>query len=240
MKVCVVTCTGGRPELFALCRRWVERQTHPIDSWVVVTDNGDVPDLPKEATFSAVPPVSETMASLPCGRPAWALQHALSLVPAGHHVVVMEDDDWYRSDHVGVALRLLRDHAIVQLKHLHRFYLPSHRFQRGFPGAPDQSRLVPGIASFRHEAIASVSEALGHEPFGMLDIHHYCEPTVVSIKGVGWGLPGRSGATTKHRPDHPKVMAAVDDVGDRLFRKFLGDDADHYLRLLTNADRSLA
>jgi hypothetical protein len=144
----------------------------------------------------------------------------------------MEDDDYYHHDHVAIACDQLREHRIVQLQELMRFHLPTARMSKGLI-ADESALLVPGISSFRYEAIGDVIAALQTEPFGRLPIHHYSDNTVASIKGVGHGLPGRAGATTKHRADHPKVRYSKRDVDHREFRQLLGEEhARMYLSLL--------
>lgn len=40
--ITAVTCTGDRPEAFALCEKWMSRQTKKPDQWIVL-DDGNVP-----------------------------------------------------------------------------------------------------------------------------------------------------------------------------------------------------
>ena len=232
MKVCVVTCTGGRPELFALCRKWVERQIRKADAWVVTTDTGEKPAIPDWANFVSVPPLPDTWSHLPCAGAAFALSTALTHLPSGHAVVVMEDDDWYSAEHIRRACIELDRHEIVQLSNLYRWHLPEARYMHGVLGGPTQSLMVPGITSFRSSAIESVRDALQYEPFGKLPIHFYDGGTCVSIKGVGYGLPGRAGATRKHLPHHHKTRKGALDIGLTRFRSMTFPDGESYVHLL--------
>lgn len=237
-KVCVVTCTGGRPELFALCRRWVERQTYKPSAWIVTTDLPDTPDIPDWATLVRVPKYPLEVEHIPVGIAMWALFVALRNVPKDHAVVIMEDDDWYSPDHIAKAVCQLREAPIVQLGLLWRFHLPEARAAKGRPGNPDQSHLVPGIASFRHDQIGLVSRTIRAGLTWELPIRFYDGKSCVSIKGVGHGLPGRAGATTKHQRDHRKTKRAEPDPGHAKFRRRLGADAEDYLRLLQHEPSS--
>jgi len=218
--IAVVTCTGGRPELFELTKRWVDRQTVRPDVWVITNDVGDpVGDLPGYARLHLI----ESQGAF------HALSAALSFVPSGFDVVVMEDDDWYAPDHVEKAVKQLRHHRIVQVHGEHRFHLPGQlRIKAG--SASPIGRFVPGLASFRWESIDDVIMMLGKN--GRSRIHSYDGGTVVGIKGVGYGLPGRTGATSKHNQRSKKMKRWKPDRDNNGFRSLLGVDADAYLSLL--------
>jgi hypothetical protein len=49
--VTLLTVTGGRPEAWGLCKRWMAAQTVQPDRWIIVDDVGDVP----EATIQVTP-----------------------------------------------------------------------------------------------------------------------------------------------------------------------------------------
>jgi len=240
VKVCVVTCTGGRPELFALCRRWVERQTHKPDAWIVTTDCSDAPDIPAWATLLRVPPEPKDEMVGPVETAMWALTCALANVPPDHAVVIMEDDDWYSATHVATAVEQLCKHSIAQLGELWRFHLPASRAAKGVPASPDQRQFVPGVASFRHSEIPTICRVIRTPSPWYAGIHFYDADTCVSIKGVGFGLPGRCGATRKHIPDHRKTLRARPDPGHRMFRKKVGPDAASYLSLLQHGPQATA
>ena len=150
MKTCVVTCTGARWGMFALCKRWVERQTKKPDCWIVSTDTGEPLPPDVEATHVAIPACPKAIGRLPTGRAMWALHQALEKVPHNHSVVVMEDDDWYSERHVEEAVAQLASHPVIQIDRPWRHFLPVNRFSRGPSASPNFThKFVPGIASFR-------------------------------------------------------------------------------------------
>ena len=92
MPLTLITPTGGRPEAFALCERWMGRQTYRGDvQWIVVDDC-------EEAT---VVTMGQTVIR---PQPWWKLgapttqyanvRAALELVKHDK-IVHIEDDDWY-------------------------------------------------------------------------------------------------------------------------------------------------
>ena len=232
MKLTVVTCTGGRPELFALCRKWVLRQTWQPDRWLVTYDTGDAPHAP-EADVVAIPksypPPSEGH--------SWAnraLLFALSQVEPGHDVVVMEDDDWYGRRYIEDVLGAARasDFGVAQQRCYRMFHLPSRRYAEcrtdGEHPGPVEGLLV--FTARRHADVQTWVAQLNRPVLGSVAVD---TDQIAQIKGVGFGLPGRTGATRKHITGHRKLRGMLADSDFSLFRSTLGaDDAASYLELL--------
>lgn len=80
MKVSALTCSTGRPEALALCRKYVARQTRPVDEHVV-QEGGDF----------------------------WTNMRAGLERVTGDLVVIFEDDDWYAADWVERCVAGLAD-----------------------------------------------------------------------------------------------------------------------------------
>lgn len=208
MKFAVVTCTVDRPELFALCEQWVQRQTLTPDARIVVTDRR--PPFPN-------------------------LAHALSLVPPEHHVVVMEDDDWYSPDHCSNLLSELEGGARLSAPHwTRRCNVPAMRVNRKHSPTPG-----PGMVSIHKDYVSRYAELVNQSDSGdrVAWIESNLKPhrpsTVVGIKGIGFGLPGLKGKTIKHHPASEIVRRWEPDPDYRVFRSWVGDeDAHAYLRLL--------
>lgn len=231
MKVCAVTCTGGRPELFSLCRRWIERQTVRPDVWFVATDNGEViTDLPD---FAVHIPVERVMGPGPNTDfvPNHTLRQALLCVPVGHAAVVFEDDDWYAPNHIEKCLQhIAAGHEVVYGHDWVRYHVPSREWNVKIRRAPGEGRV--GI---RPDAVAKYAESLVNRPLyeGATD-GRYPGFTVVGIKGVGHGLPGRAGASEMHRGlggDRGRKFVHMDRDGSQL-REWLGSEADCYFSLV--------
>lgn len=229
MKVAVVTCTGDRPELFALCRRWVERQSVPIDKWLVSTDAGDSPDIPEWAEMTRFSPTRMR-------NHLKAFEHLISAVSKignDHYIVVMEDDDWYSADHVKTMVEAVSSSSgVAMLSRVPRFNLPIGIFS-GTRVDESLTKLVPGVAAF---SPGMARAALTKMFMGnLIQVRLVDAMTCVSIKGAGFGLPGRRGATRPHDPAHVHNAAMEKDVDDALFKSLTGDDAVHYLRMVGRA-----
>lgn len=230
MKVCVITCTGGRPELFALCRRWVQRQSVQPNAWIVTNDvDNTVPQLPGYATHIRIQKSGDG-----CAAAANALHVAIQSIPKDHDVVVMEDDDWYGYLYIEEMVEHLQDHPIVQLANQPQCNVPASRWKTSPMGDASSRDIVPAIIGFRGDQSATVLAALRDQAWPRTP-HLVNSSQFVAIKGAGFGLPGRRGATQKHDTNYKKTLRWKADPGHRRFRDYLGDDAESYIRLLEHS-----
>lgn len=223
----VVTCTGGRPELFALCRRWVLRQTLPPDRWLVTTDCDDLPHAPEAEVVripdSYVPPPCKHMS--PALR---AITFAMQHIGDDADIVVMEDDDWYGPRYIETLLSA--PHWCNHQKTLYQCHLPAEKVLK----IETIEEPCEGMLAFKKGHRQRVLDWLVSRADGAkLDSRPLDMQQLVQVKGVGFGLPGRTGATRKHVPDHRKVKNMRADPGSTKFRQLLGADADAYLSLLS-------
>lgn len=225
--VTVVTCTGQRPELFALCRKWVLRQTRKPARWLIVVDCDDTPDAP-EAEIQRLP---DSFTIPPCSHPSAALRaisYALTLVSDAHDVVVMEDDDWYGASYIEEVLA--PPCAFSHQRRMYQCHLPAERYS-----VCDYPEPVEGMLAFKAGNAERIRSWLLRRPHGD-SLQHESEgiemSQLVQVKGVGFGLPGRTGATRKHVTEHRKVQIMQPDPGNKTFQRLVGVDAHSYLSLL--------
>lgn len=215
MKTCVVTCTGSRPELFALCQRWVTR-CDP-DLWIVRNDTRDV---------MAAHRVDSAHASL---------TQALNAVPNNHHVIIMEDDDWYPASHVRALSDTLNQGCDLAGPNVEiKYNVPGRLWSAG-----PVTRALAGRTAIHANALARYighlsgprggDELAWQRMRGALLASAYC----VEIKGAGFGLPGRPGATAKHDPQNCARLGWTPDPDATKLRELIGDDAEEYLKLCT-------
>lgn len=225
MPLTVVTCTGGRPELFALCRKWVLRQTVQPARWIVTTDYGDQPFAP-EADVLAIPESYEMPPTTSPSAALRAISFAIQQAGDGTDVVVMEDDDWYGPDYIKNVLST--KHWCSHQGSMYQFHLPSQRMHYGRYAEP-----VEGMLAYKAGNQARILKWLTDRKEGeKLDSEPIAMRQLAQIKGVGFGLPGRTGATRKHITAHRKVQIMGPDPKWRTFRSFVGADAESYLTLL--------
>ena len=211
--VTLVTPTGGRPEAFALCERWMNRQdyTGPLQ-WVVVDD---------------VDPATELTMGQEVVRPEprWSGSHTLArnfkagLLAARYDaVIVIEDDDWYSPRYVQDMVNRLDRHAVTTLagEFPSRYYNVRNRCYR-LPGNETHASLCQ--TAFRLEVVPKIRSLITEETW--IDLRMWSKIrgelyeayNVVGIKG----LPGRDGVGIGHQdggtPD-PELDVLRDWIGD--------------------------
>jgi hypothetical protein len=223
VKVCAVTCTGGRPETFALCRRWIANQTRRIDEHIVVDDFGS-------GNGTAVPQMPDTFQpNNQHPRPTWALAFALLLVPRGHAVFVMEDDDWYAPWYVENAMRFLKaGRPITYCSEYVVAHVPSgywSGFRKTRMCYEGMVCLHPKFVDQFREDLIAMRDHTKHE-------HAHSGIGSVQIKGFGEGLTGRAGVSAWHREEHFRKQGCVIDPDFTSLRLLMGDDIEAYRRLI--------
>ena len=222
--VSLVTPTGGRPEAFALCERWMERQTYtgPLQ-WVVVDDVTPATQLTMGQ--EVVRPV-----------PEWSGSHTLARnFKAGLNaakydaVVIIEDDDWYSPGYGQEMVERLERMPLMMLagERPARYYNVRDRSYR-LPGNAAHASLCQ--TAFRLELVPKILGLITDETWIDLRIWSkipgelYESYNVVGIKG----MPGRTGIGTGH------TQNGIPDPELKVLREWIGpDDAWGYARWAT-------
>ena len=108
MNLSLLTCTSDRPEAFALCEKYVARQTVQPFQWIVMDDGNTpiVPTLGQEYYF--LPDLHGTVSMV--GKVRYAL--ASNLIK-GDALVFWEDDDWYAPNYLEWLDHELKAHELV-------------------------------------------------------------------------------------------------------------------------------
>lgn len=233
MKVCIVTPTGARPELFALLVKCVEAQVRQPDLWLIATDNDEqessfpYPSFGRRLCYSREQ-IEQVKAFDPTNR---SLSLALREVPDDHATLIFEDDDYYSPGYINEHLiRMeLGDFQLTGSNVDHRYHMLTGQWvvvEKPMPNA-GACCLAPGIAKvFADWLIDPNSSREFWAPYR----RYYGGPARISMKGVGYGLPGRKGRT--HSPTNPNLKKWWRDAEkyERL-RGWLGDAAESYIAL---------
>lgn len=233
MDVTVLTCTGGRPEAFALCELYMARQTRQDFHWIVVDDVEE--------------PTACTMGQTVIRRePFWTpgkrntlLQNfivGLEAVTDDGVVVVVEDDDWYAPDWIEFIAKMPRQEKPLVGEGWTIYYHVGFRcFRRNHNSrhaslcaTAFRTELIPKIIKM---ATSSGRPFIDLELFkGMPELARVIDGNrVVGIKG----LPGRPGTTKAHATMQTRHEAF--DPGLVRLREWIGDDANRYAKFYNPA-----
>jgi len=223
----LLTPTGCRPEAWALCERWMLRQTYagPV-RWVIVDDGSIAHPITFERegwTLDIVRPA-----------PFWRLRDntqarnlaaGLAVIDAGARVVVIEDDDWYAPDWLQQVDAELDRVPLVGEKRA-RYYNVAMRVAHEHRNERNASL---SATACRDEGLMALRRAVAQRE-RFIDLTLWRDPKpqrstfsghrVVGIKG----LPGRSGIGVGHNAD---LRGTVDAPGN-ILRAWVGADAEAY------------
>jgi hypothetical protein len=224
----LITPTGDRTQAFALCERWIRRQTAwlVVAQWFVVDDGArPTPVTHNQEHVRRLPEPGEGHTLVK------NLRLALSLPIRGSKILFIEDDDWYGPEYLATMSRLLDADPLVGEGNAHYYNLKTRQWAY-MHNAGHASLCQTGVTL---QAVAFFASILDQSKtpfvdmtlwqtwrgkrriFTMPDDH----PLSVGIKG----MPGRAGIGSGHRPDFPGMEDAPDLARLRLW---LGADADHY------------
>jgi hypothetical protein len=201
------------------------RQTVKWDEWIV-GDGGKVP-----ATLT----MGQIHSHVPCepGAKNFAgnVLRALELA-TGDVVIVIEDDDWYRADHIEVCLKGLETRPCYGTRKLHYYNIAVSKYAVfGNIGAALcqtalRREMMPRMINAARSRFACNSHSI--DGTFWLGYQHNCgnERTVTGMKG----LPGNPGLGIGHRPNTNRSAWRPDPTGAKL-REWIGEDAEAYANL---------
>lgn len=229
----VVTPTADRPHAFALCERWMARQTRQPDEWIVA-DGGRRPVVCTQGQ-------THLHVAAPAGPANFASNLARGLAAArGAVIVFVEDDDWYAPTHLATIRAQIIPGVLAAGDDLQQYYhLPSRRWRtfdnRG--ASLCQTALTRAALPTFLDALARCQRA---GSFGVdggfwatlptAAKHLQRTQTVVGIKG----LPGQPGLGIGHRPQPAGAWHADPHLAQ--LRAWIGDDVEVYRALVQGVE----
>lgn len=235
--IIAITCTGARPEAFALCEKYMARQRVYPDQWIVVDDcdpstkctMGQTVIRPEPRWPEFPEPNTQhrnMMAAVDYLQNSW--------VAPTDQIIFFEDDDWYDSDYIETQSHRMRvyGHSLVGETPA-RYYHVKNRAFRIFEEA-DMNNPVPHASlcatAMRASVLPFLVEAL--ESRAWIDTYLWRKAgspeallhgsSVVGIKG----MPGRPGVSQCHRQEADGRWSGDPDLS-RL-RQWIGSDTDAY------------
>lgn len=199
--ITLITCTGARPQAFALCESFVKAQTIQPKYWIVVDDSEPRTACTLGQTYLRGPRAWEP--SLNTHR--FNMEAALAAIPSDTDIVaIFEDDDFYAPYYLQVMVRALEFSQVAGLSNARYYNL-------AFQGYKEMQNFQS--ASLAHTALRSSSLSLLKKAIDSgnfyFDIELWDrviaekEPfTLVANSSLGLGikgLPGKPGLTGSHK-----------------------------------------
>jgi hypothetical protein len=236
--ITLITPTRDRPEAFALCEKYVARQTYkgPLQ-WIVV-DDGDVPAKTTMGQTYLRRPVSGSPNTL-----APNLLEAIKHIdPSTEAVFFIEDDDWYSPGYIDGLLPHLKGREIVGLG-CHRYYNVSTRRWKIFSNSIYAGLCVTAIAPSMLGWLTQSCKGAIEDNDPWVDLRLWCanpkypqrnhNSYVLPNYGLSVGIkrmPGRTGLGSGHGVNDPADFFIHFDEHGQLLQVWTGDDAEGYLQ----------
>lgn len=223
-KVSLITCTGGRPELFALCEKYVKWQTFKDIEWIVVDDT-----MPKTVCTMGQKYLRGLEEWTPGNNTQrvnmrLALQHV-----QGDYIFVWEDDDFYSPGYIAAMLSAFSHSQIVGISNA-RYYKTS---MPGWAILDNYKHASLSQTAFHKDLLPLMKEAVESGWF-FFDIELWKAAREKQIPltliantslSIGMkGLPGRPGLTRGHKDNKGFVL----DPNHKMLEKWLGSYAKNY------------
>ncbi len=224
--VTLITPTGGRPEAFALCRKYVERQTYAGPTQWIVVDDGRAPEAKELKSDRMLITVIRPEPFWEHGQNTLA-RNLLAAIPEVQHdyVLVIENDDCYRPDYVERQMtRFLEGTDIVGEVPARYYHLPTRQYAV-LKNSRHASLCQTGFHRGLLPTLKSVCENL-EAAFIDVRLWERCPTRRVlchDSRCVGMkGLPGRTGIGVGHRPE-ASPASWIPDPNLRELRSWIGD-----------------
>lgn len=222
----LLTVTGDRPQAFALCERWMARQTLKPDQWVVVDDGitptactmgQDVIRLPAPAN--------------PCGKTF--ARKFIDAIKAnairGDVVAFIEDDDWYAAEHLETLTGQLGGLDIAGEAPALYYHVGARGYRQhansnhaSLCQTAIDRRLLPMLYQVAISSEAGIDLALWQAVSERRNVYapRNGRRTCIGIKG----MPGRAGLGSGHQAGN----GYTPDADLNTLRGLIGDDAEAY------------
>jgi glycosyltransferase involved in cell wall biosynthesis len=220
LQLTIITPTGDRPEAFALCEKFISRQTYKDKfQWIVVDDGEVATRCTQGQTYIRRQPKRGPVHTLP--------ENLRSAIPSihGEKILFIEDDEWYHPDYLKSMVEWLDQDALVGVITA-RYYWPRITYYREFPEHKHASLCRTGI---RSSLIPTLIKCCGgRDPSIDIRLWETTKGTrhpsnlVVGMKQ----MPGR-----KSGGGDP-IKAGKSDADLKVLKSWIGDDWKYYQPIL--------
>lgn len=225
--VTLITPTGDRPIPFALCERWMKKQTFDGSvQWIVVDDGAEPTTCTLGQQYIRRAPQPDDPRHTLARNLLTAIPHIRS-----DKILIIEDDDWYSPWYIEKMLPALTDADLVGLRD-QIYYRIRDREWRLCPGTRRRASMCQtGMTS----VVVPTLQAVCQDDFRATDIRlwrdwngsrHFLPLQSSEKLSIGLKqLPGRKGQTSGWRK-HPRGYAA--DNSEEFLKAWLGVDLEAY------------
>ena len=227
--VSLITPTRDRPDAFALCERWMGRQSYngPLQ-WIVADDGEAAVVCRRGQEHLRLPTATDSRSSFRNN-----LLAAIERVRFDK-ILFIEDDDWYAPTYIEMMFSALDRWEIVgetNARYYHvrfrKYLIHSNTFHASLCQTGIRATLLPTVKAILTES--RFPERLDGSLWKRSGLTDGCkgllQPTTLTV-GMK-GLPGRAGLGIDHHQQELVRRYSADPEGRQL-RDWIGDDAEFY------------
>lgn len=229
--ITLITPTGGRPEAFKLCEKWIKNQTYKGDmEWIVIHD---LPEEKLNTTMGQKIMLAPTSWKPHINTQRENMREALKHV-RGDIILFIEDDDYYAPKYIETMVTLLKTSEIAGLSNS-RYY---HVGVPGFKRMNNYAHASLSQTAIRKSMLGRLSRAVesGHFYFD-IELWKYCKEDCIPLSLVAnspaatgiKGMPGRAGLSGGHDKNWYE-----EDIGLEVLKGWLGKDAQEYMKFISH------
>lgn len=224
--VTLVTPTGHRPEAFALCQKYIDRQTYKGDiQWIIISDDPNIAVPVKSLDTEIYPGPKQWSPGINTQR--LNLDAAIPHVK-GDYVFIIEDDDWYSPKYIESTLALLQMADVVGEGNT-KYYNLKHSCYRELQNYAHSSLCQ---TAFRRSALPTFEQAVNSgKEFIDIEFWRLARSKMIYTEAnlsIGMkGLPGRPGIGLGHRPvdftadyDMQKLIEWIGEEDAKAYKPF--------------------
>jgi len=219
----LLTATGARPKAWAICEMWMARQTYRGKVRWVIVDDGEVAQpitFSKENwTLEVIRPTPYWQAGM--NTQARNLRAGMEVISGDERVVFIEDDDWYAADWLETIDKKFEKAELIGEANSRYYNLPQKSYKK-MDNTLHSSLCSTAIRGQALETFKSVCrdtiQFIDHILWQAHSNNHlFSGERVLGIKGI----EGRHGIGI----GHAKNFRGTKDVGGKILKSWIGDDA---------------
>lgn len=225
--ITLITPTSDRPRAFALCERWIARQTYPGKiHWIVIDDGSVKVQCTMGQNHLRREPAPDRAQSFRRNLLAGLYRVETDLV------AFVEDDDWYHADYLARLVDGLQGRELYGEGRA-KYYHVGTRRHREYANLGHASLCQTGL---RSSLLPWLKQRIERHESTFVDLHMWkhapatvkrVEPQSRHCVGLK-GLPGKRGIGAGHRMDERFPV----DADGSVLRSWIGDDAEIYFNLM--------
>jgi len=229
--ITAITATGDRKESFALCQKWMLRQTLQPDQWIVIDDGFEPLNITPEMFYLN----RKKQANEPEFTLLLNLKEALTLV-RGDKIIFFEDDEYYNKDYIKIMSEKLDIYDLVGIGESKYYHLSGKYFQH-----PNQNNASLAQTGFNIPVLEPFLDLFNGNQYVDMRLwksnqfkkHVFFDREKSLYCGMK-GMTGRKGIGWAHNENDGRFK---DDIDYEILKRWIPEDYKIYLEKIGSENK---